>query len=188
MHACVRDATRSLHREVERRIEPRLAWITRDSYAALLGAFYGYYAPLDARVRTAAAALELPFDVVDRAPLLERDLVALDAGVQAAGLPRCPWVPRVATAAELAGCLYVVEGASLGGQIIARLIETRLGLRDARSFFIGEGAATAARWKTVLGWLEGASLASGAREAIVETARETFRTMGRWLDSKGTEQ
>jgi heme oxygenase len=54
----------------------------------------------------------------------------------------------IRNAAQLAGTLYAIEGATLGGQVIARHVEINRGftsLTGAR-FFIGYGAETAQRW------------------------------------------
>jgi heme oxygenase len=84
----------------------------------------------------------------------------------------------------------VLEGAALGGQIIARELERQLGItRDnGAAFFVGEGAATAARWTRVLAWLDELARTGGREDEIVAAAIDTFRALTRWLHARGALQ
>src|SRR5437764_995185 len=88
---------------------------------------------------------------------------------------------------HLRGCLYVLEGACLGGQIIARALRGRLPLTNDHglSFFVGDGSRTGARWKLVLGWLEDLVRRGALAEEIVASARETFCSLGCWVELMG---
>jgi heme oxygenase (biliverdin-IX-beta and delta-forming) len=48
-------------------------------------------------------------------------------GADASGVAR-PTVPEMTSAADLLGAMYVMEGSTLGGQLIARHVELVLGL------------------------------------------------------------
>jgi heme oxygenase len=87
---------------------------------------------------------------------------------------------------HLAGCLYVLEGACLGGQIIARALRERLPLTDDHglSFFVGDGSRTGARWRSVLDWLEGLVRRGALADEIVASARETFCALGCWVEMR----
>jgi heme oxygenase len=89
-------------------------------------------------------------------------------------------LPRLSCLEDAAGCLYVVEGASLGGQVVARAVN-RLGITSATggSFFVGDGKGTSVRWAAVLAWLE--SLGGARTEDVVLAAGETFETLSRWI-------
>jgi heme oxygenase len=88
---------------------------------------------------------------------------------------------------HLAGCLYVLEGACLGGQIIAKVLRGRLPLTNDHglSFFVGDGSRTGARWRLVLGWLEDLVRRGALADEIVEAARENFCSLGRWVELMG---
>jgi heme oxygenase len=79
------------------------------------------------------------------------------------------------------GTLYVLEGATLGGQIIQRQLHCSLGL-DAGSgaaFFVGYGARTRQMWMQFSAHLE---RAPGLDiDAATHAAVQTFETMERWL-------
>ena len=62
----------------------------------------------------------LGFPLRARSELIESDLLALGLSRrEIAELPRCTDLPRLSCPEDLAGCLYVLEGACLGGQVIA---------------------------------------------------------------------
>jgi heme oxygenase (biliverdin-IX-beta and delta-forming) len=186
----LRQDTSRPHRDLERRLDLTGPTLSVARYRWVLQAFYGFYEPLESRLRAAATLAALagpPFELRARAEWLARDLAALGmTSADIARLPRCSQLPEIGRGAQLGGCLYVLEGASLGGQVIARAIdrlETPLG---CARFFIGDGAQTAPRWRSVLAWLEqlGGRDASSADE-MVEAARATFEGLTRWLQLRG---
>ena len=101
-----------------------------------------------------------------------------------AALPVCSTLPRVATFADALGCLYVLEGSTLGGQFIRREVAARLGLTPDRgcAFFAGYGERTGAMWKAF-----GAAVTAHAdarpedRDVIVAAAVETFTRLDEWF-------
>jgi heme oxygenase len=88
---------------------------------------------------------------------------------------------------HLVGCLYVLEGACLGGQIIAKALRGRLPLTNGHglSFFVGDGSRTGARWRLVLRWLEELMRRGAVGDEIVAAARETFCSLGSWVELTG---
>ena len=149
----------------------------------------GFYAPVEAGlVRLAAAGPPLGFPLRARSELIESDLLALGLSRrELAELPRCTDLPRLSCPEDLAGCLYVLEGACLGGQVIAPALRRRLGVAkgSGASFFVGDAEATAARWILVLTWLEGLARAGARSEEIVASACATFLTLARWVEQQG---
>jgi heme oxygenase len=78
----------------------------------------------------------------------------------------------------------VIEGAALGGQIIASALERHLGVTptSGSAFFSGVGPRTAARWRSYLSWIEAVGAAPAMADVVTARAYETFRTLGLWLD------
>lgn len=64
-------------------------------------------------------------------------------------LTEFPEPPATAEAAGFWGSMYVMEGSTLGGQLISRHLEKVLGLMDGGgySYFLGYGPDTGAKWK-----------------------------------------
>jgi heme oxygenase len=184
VHERLRHATAAQHRTLDQGLRYVLGEeLSLERYARLLAALYGFHVPLEAALAELPAPPGVP--LVRRTGLLERDLRALRT--EPALLPLCGQPPRLASAEQLAGALYVVEGACLGGQVIARAVRRQLGLdrEHGAAFFNGDGARTAARWKAVLAWLEARGREARARIDITEGACRTFGALSRWLASRG---
>lgn len=182
----LREATAAAHRRVEEHVDLLNPNLTVDAYRNILCAFYGYYEPLERRV--AAAALLAPlrdFDLIDRTARIERDLLTLGASrSELEALARCPDIPNIVRPADVAGILYVIEGASLGGQVIGRALARKFGIsaRNGASFFVGEGPRTAIRWKNVLRWIDDVASTEYDASAVVDAACATFETIAAWFE------
>lgn len=187
----LRRQTRALHARAEQAVNLPLRLKSLAAYQHLLGRFYGFYVPLEAQLEliTAAGALGLDWQPRRKAPLLLRDLMALGATPEAIQrLPQCTRLPSVDDAVAALGCLYVLEGATLGGQVIRRQVQQQLGLDAERgcAFFTGYAADTGARWSefcTVLAdfhqrW-------PAADQQVIAAAAETFITLVCWIEKDG---
>ena len=79
---------------------------------------------------------------------------------------------------RLAGCLYVVEGSTLGGMHLHR--SQRGPVAKAGRFFQGYGEETVSSWKEFVDWLEQLDLSEPDMRLAAEAACETFE----WFQSK----
>ena len=181
--------TAALHRNLEEGLALVDSPLSLDRYRRILESLFGYYAPLEPRIaQLAPSAPPLGVEMPPRAPLLARDLIALGHSESAiAALRWCSDLPRLSEPAHFAGCLYVLEGARLGGVIIARALERTLGIGpdDGASFFCSDGEVVARRWKHVLVWLDEVAHSGAPVDGIVDAARATFRTLSRWTEACG---
>lgn len=185
----LRSDTQAQHSALEAHIPLMDPAFSLADYRRLLGRFYGYYVPLEARLVVWSRAEGRGIDYAGRvkAPALERDLIALGETAETiAQLPRCAALPALATEAQGLGCLYVVEGSTLGGQVITRQLQKSLGLppESGAAFFNGYGAETGARWKAFGAGLEDAAARLNQDDAIITGANDTFRTLGDWLTAE----
>ena len=177
----LRERTRTHHERLERDLAIERKIENVSDYCGLLRRWYGWYAPFeqlvlmeaDDRVRALYA---------DRwkLPLLERDLASLCVDGRAE-IPRA----RVATPgamAEWVGTLYVLEGSTLGGQVISRMVEERLGLQNGQgySFYRSYGDKVGARWREFRAFAQDA-LSPEETESAVAAADQTFQALHQWL-------
>jgi heme oxygenase (biliverdin-IX-beta and delta-forming) len=181
-------ATRQAHIRIEQRMPFAAPHFDVASYRQLLAAFHGFYRPLEQRLAASARCLTaLQWDQRVKLPLLTMDLLALGmtcGDIEA--LPICDRLPAVETPSRALGCLYVVEGSTLGGQVVQRLLFDSLGaaVADALAFFRSYGTEVGTRWRGFLVCLEALKDDKEAEEAKL-TAVDTFRALENWLDERG---
>ena len=182
LRATIGDAHQRLEEVV--RIEHRVTDPT--AYRQLLEIFLGFYRPLERHLAALPGWQEngVDFQARLKTPWLESDL--LDLGSTASDLVTLPDSNRLPSADTLAGgfgCLYVLEGATLGGRQITALMQDSLTPPTARRFFASYGAETGVRWREFIAALEAyAATANDARRAeIVRGARETFACLHDWF-------
>jgi heme oxygenase len=162
-----------------------LSW---EDYRLFVHRSFGFYAPLEDQLLASPHWQQLAFDYTARqkTPRLTQDMLALGGADALAATPRCADLPALTTQEQVLGCLYVIEGATLGGRIITRHLQSRLGLtpESGGAFFDGYGTQTGSRWKAFCTMLsDNADLeADESRQAaIVAGANNTFETMTHWL-------
>ena len=186
--ARLRSETRLEHEAIEAALELTSSTLTRDEYRRTLERFYGFYRPLEAKLSEAGGWTQRGLDLTERqkAPHLEADLRALGVAVPA-DLPVCADLPPHATPAAAFGCLYVMEGASLGGQIISRSIEKTLGVTPDTGgrFFHGYGDRTGPMWQAFRTALSEFAVTIAVEDEVVGAAKHTFEKLHRWLSAGG---
>ena len=113
---------------------------------------------------------------------LEQDLRAM--GIKPGTLALCPTLPQLNSEASVLGVLYVLEGATLGGNILRKQISDRLGLQahDGGAFLYVYGEATGRNWKSFLDFLCAMPLDAWARAEAVKAACSTFSCFEQWLE------
>ncbi|MBA1155037.1 biliverdin-producing heme oxygenase [Microvirga mediterraneensis] len=174
--------TRDAHDRIEAAMDLDGRISSREAYRDLLIRFHGFHAAWESEAAERAPDRAF-FESRCKTRLLARDLEAL--GLKSddiMGLPQCrPLMPLPAPEAVL-GSMYVVEGSTLGGAIIAREVENRLGLtaETGCAYFRSYGRNVAAMWKSFGAVLLEAS-SPEADDLIVGAARDTFTVMHDWL-------
>jgi heme oxygenase len=150
-----------------------------EEYTASLLRYVVAYAALERRIDVFATPLEavgLDWGKRRKVPLLERDLAALGShATPRVALPPGA-VPQLETLPHVIGCLYVLEGATLGGKVIARSLEKvlRLTADHGASFFNSYGAAVGAYWQELCAVLERSLTDVPSRSRAAEAATATF--------------
>ena len=88
-------------------------------------------------------------------------------------------MPPLRTHAQLLGALYVMEGSTLGGQVIARQLD-KAGIAG-RTFFAGRAERTGPLWKQFSQLLAEDAAGTTAPDAVVASAVHTFQSLAAWL-------
>jgi len=181
-HLKQRTAAHHRRLETEANIWPSLSSL--DEYRKLIVSMFGIYKTLELRLEAVENLLIFLPDVGDRwkAPTLARDLAAL--GVFPESTLMCTEVVAMLNVAEAFGCLYVLEGSTLGGQIISRQLRAKLGLtpENGSAFFSSYGPRVGQMWKVFGECLESfCSTHPACHEEIVQGALATFEYFTRQL-------
>lgn len=184
----LRAGTAQLHIALEKRLPFFSDTLDLQAFARLMQAYYGFYRPLEMALQ-ACTAMPAEFDLHARlkTPTLGRDLQAMGLPEHALdSLPVCHELPAIDSSAACLGVLYVLEGATLGGQILRREIAARLDLDadNGAAFLDIYGAATGRRWRDFMQLLGSRPLAADERQAVVAAAHTTFSCFERWLQSQ----
>ncbi len=181
----LRAGTALLHVALEKRLPFFSEQLDADWYRRLIQAYYGFYQPMEAALHDSGLIPD-GFDAQLRVktPTLVSDLQAL--GLSAHALPLCAHLPPLDTPAACLGTLYVLEGATLGGQVLRREMAERLDVNadNGGAFLNVYGAETGRRWKDFLDYLGRMPLDAPARQCAVDAARSTFSCFEQWLDSQ----
>lgn len=150
-------------------------------YRTFLQRTYGFYLPVEQVLERFGVwpALELDASVRPKLGWLASDLVALGQDPDALAL--CPAPPEFATLAEAVGCAYVLEGSTLGGRVISRHVQTRLGPHVPHRFLEAYGASTGERWQGFRAALRCFAETRETEHRIVAGAKQTFESFTRWL-------
>ncbi len=179
----LREETRTAHEAIERVFdwEGRLA--TRAGYRTLLERFHGFHAVWEP---AASALLSDPALVEPRrkAHLLARDLVHLGlAPEDVARLPRPGPDAAPATRTQALGGLYVLEGSTLGGQVIARHLARTLeiGPTTGGAYYAAYGEAVGPMWRALRARLLAEAADRATADAVVAAAGRTFESLQAWL-------
>jgi heme oxygenase len=137
----------SLHDEIEAGAAMPDGILSLADYASALGRFHAVFAPVEDNLAAFNAWPEWGIDLAGhrRTPALRADLAAL--GFDHAAMPLLV-TPKLDNFAAALGALYVLEGSALGGKVILRALEARLGpqIAGATAFFGGAGRQGALPW------------------------------------------
>jgi heme oxygenase len=180
----LKSATREQHEAAESLVGFDAAIGDLLSYRHLLEKFYGFYAPVEQHLPGVSGLEKTVPDLSSRMKthLLREDL--RDLGGDALSLPLCQSLPQLKNVAEALGCLYVLEGATLGGQVLSRQAKNALGITPlyAGRFFSSYGPQVGAMWKRFSQSADAyCELHPQERSAIVKSATDSFSALSIWM-------
>ncbi len=183
----LREATRPHHDRVEHYLAIHETIPSRCEYRRLLETLWGFYHPLElALARLDWRAHDIELAARRKSDWLFADLVDLGRDPHEINkLPVCSHIPALTSATTGLGVLYVLEGATLGGQLIIRHVGPQLGVNDtfAGRFFASYGLAVGPMWRKYIAALEQAGFCGDARDAIERAAIETFCALQVWFET-----
>jgi heme oxygenase (biliverdin-IX-beta and delta-forming) len=153
-----------------------------DTYVSCLLKLHGIIAAWEEWAAANAPAWIQPLLAVRRrGQLLMLDLMWF--GVDTSGEAR-PTLPEMRDTASLLGAMYVMEGSTLGGQLIARHVELVLGLTAGRgnAYFRGHNERTGQLWKEFCDALR-TKVPDGETDVVIAAAKAMFGIFGAWMQT-----
>ena len=170
----LRTGTQDLHERSESAFVLAAPDVTRAEYGAVLVQLLAFHTAAESALAPwapAFAALGLDLSAREKAPLLRQDLHALDVPVDASAA--APPTFALSTIAHALGAAYVLEGATLGGQLLRRRLGPALGLTPTAglAFFTAYGDAIGAMWRAFGSALDHFDTALGPPERGAAHAR-----------------
>jgi heme oxygenase len=180
----LKEETKRAHADLEKQLITHIRRVnSTGGYVQLLAMLYGYYKAVEERLQPFLAAAHFPdHERRRKASHIIDDMQQFNGDVAEPVL--CPDVPAIDSYAKAIGALYVIEGSTLGGKIIAGMIAKQLNRTEEKggfSFFNCYGNDTQAMWSSFKQALD-RSFEEKQQEEIITTANETFITFKRWVD------
>jgi heme oxygenase len=143
--------TAEVHRKVESVLKIMDPTLSREEYRNVLTCFFRIYRPLENRLAKHTSFLNPEFNLQlrSKAQLIRADLIDLGCtDAQLNKIKNADSFAKVNSMPTMIGALYVVEGATLGGQLICRSLRKNSELgNEAHRFFSGYGERTGLMWK-----------------------------------------
>lgn len=179
VHQRLREKTKTYHQQIER--TPVLYHlinesINLDSYHLLLKQFHAYILPCEASILTSPCSSLL--DGREKTSRLINDL----SDLKISNKKKCLELPPLTTREQVLGYLYVMEGATLGGQVIAKILQERLGLTAlcGARYFNGYGEDTMRMWVEFCHLLNQVDVLQ--EEQVLVSASLTYTTLIEWIN------
>jgi heme oxygenase len=165
---------------VEALLLPKLEAVqTPADYATILKTFYGYFSPVEGMIQQHITPAQLP-DIAERrkAAAILQDIGA--TGDSDVDIPVCRHLPEIKNSTQAFGALYVLEGSTLGGKMIAKMLlkkEALLLSKGALTFFSGYKEETGKKWKAFLDVFNQQENTA----ILIESANATFYHLKSWM-------
>ena len=179
----IKQATAAAHASTEKALIQHIKSIrTAQHYASLLYCMYGYFAPMEARME-ALSSTSIP-DTQQR-----RKASRISADLQTLGFAAPQHIalqlPVLHNTAEALACQYVLEGSTLGGAVIKKMISGQCpGLPEtAFSFFSGYGEHNRDMWLLFLNSFNAAITTATDTRLAIDAANDCFTGLKEWIDT-----
>ena len=173
MHTKLRARTRHAHETAEQAMSLQCRLASLEAYGDLLVRLWSLHSAFELQLgKLSRATVDIDFDSRRRAHWLAEDIRHLG---------REPGAPRtlarsIDSMEEAIGALYVLEGSTLGGQVILRQAIRLPGISPTRGarFFWGHAEKTSSLWMAFIDVLNLVDPAGVEAELIEEAALRTF--------------
>jgi heme oxygenase len=158
---------------------------TKTQYIELLQLFYNYFQGIEAQINLYIGAEQLEDHLQRRkTSMLINDITALGGTVKRTIEDND--LPRYESHLQAFGALYVLEGSTLGGSHISKMICKQLQKHDdvGLSFFNSYGDQTELMWHKFKAVLDTQAQNETEQNVILQSADETFLKFKSWIEKQ----
>ena len=182
----LKEQTKSSHQNLERKLLKRLKIIEyKHEYAELLTYFYSFFGGLELCINKNLNFDTLPdYSFRRKTSSILNDLKSMDSALPVLALKDA--LPEISNHFQALGALYVIEGSTLGGQIICRMLREQINDVDPKwfSFFGGYGDQTYLMWDVFKQAIDVIRKPED-EEMVIESANDTFVQFSKWFEQNG---
>lgn len=179
----LKETTKTAHIELEKVLVQKIKSIrATEDYLEILVYFYQFYAPLEKAIFS-----QLGTNLPDAAQRRKSEWIVEDIYCLKPShppFPTYPDTPQIDSHAQAIGALYVIEGSTLGGQVICKMISQRLGISTKAGFrfFTGYGENTVTIWDNFKNYINGRKWSEEEEKELVGAANRTFGLFKQSID------
>jgi heme oxygenase len=180
--------TRTNHQELEKLLVSKMRGIrTQEHYVDLLQLFYNYFGAVEEQINQYIGTEHLKDHLQRRkTSSLLNDITAL--GATANKTISQEDLPVFENHLQAFGALYVLEGSTLGGPYISKMIQKQLDKQDTEglSFFNSYGEETETMWNMFKAVLDRQAGNEAEQNVILQSADETFLKFKSWINKQSS--
>ncbi len=182
----IKEATLNQHQQLEKALVAKMKTIrSMQGYVDLLKVFYGYFGGLEQKINQYINSSHLE----DHNQRRKTNAMADDIEALGGKLPitaNTNDLPEINNALQAFGALYVIEGSTLGGSIISKMMQQHLPFdgQNGLSFFNGYGEQTHQMWAGFKTALNAVVKTQDDEAVVLQAANDTFAGFKQWMDKQ----
>ncbi len=183
----IKAATQEYHQQTEKILIGKMKNMRSvNDYTDILKVFYGYFGGLEKQIDKYINPTNLTdYDERRKTAALANDVLAFGNVLpqQASGRQ----LPAIESGLQAFGAAYVIEGSTLGGKIISKMVQQHLGITDGKglSFFNGYGEETNNKWAAFQQVLNNVAATPEKEDKVIAAANDTFKKFKEWMENVG---
>lgn len=182
----LKQETKVNHQQLEKLLVKQMRLISKkEEYVKLLQIFYSYFGALEEKINKYI----LPHHLEEEHQFQRRktDRIADDIVVSGGVVQekaREYDLPEINNHLQALGALYVIEGSTLGGRVITKMMQRQLETdsMEGFTFFHGYGDETESRWATFKELLNDKARNIADTETVIRAADNTFAKFHMWIE------
>lgn len=178
----LKEATKTSHADLEKMMIGRIrSTRTRSDYVRLLELFYGFFKPVEEKIE---AHIDRGY-ITDYDTRRKSDAILSDIGgsQEIADIRLCQDLPLIDGTPASLGAMYVLEGSTLGGKFISKMLSDNMGDQSPStfSFFNSYGEFIQPKWAAFKEKLNNYAAGQSQEEQIIKAANDTFVKFKHWI-------